>query len=153
MQAIFKFIKGDIFSTRAQALVNPVNCMGISGRGLARLCKMKYPTNQASYENACHLDKLKPGTLLVTKLNSDFNPNYIVNFPTKDDWKHDSKIEYIELGLDKLRLCIIQLKLESIAIPALGCGLGNLDWKVVKQLIINKLTDMDNVIVEIYEPI
>lgn len=64
----------------------------------------------------------------------------IINFPTKNNWRNPSKIEYIKDGLISLIKLIKNLNLKSIAIPMLGCGNGGLDWKEVNTLIINTLT-------------
>ena len=43
--------------------------------------------------------------------------------------------------------------IKSIAIPALGCGLGGLEWEDVKEKILSILSELDNNInIEIYEP-
>lgn len=39
----------------------------------------------------------------------------------------------------------------NIAIPKLGCGLGGLDWNKVRPLIVEKLSAIDGINVEIYE--
>ena len=62
----------------------------------------------------------------------DSNPQWVINFATKDHWRDPSKIEYIERGLADLRRAILALELTSVAIPALGCGLGQLDWRTVR---------------------
>jgi O-acetyl-ADP-ribose deacetylase (regulator of RNase III) len=33
---MIKFVAGDIFKTKAQTLVNPVNCLEANGKGLAK---------------------------------------------------------------------------------------------------------------------
>ena len=63
----------------------------------------------------------------------------IINFPTKDRWRGNSKLSYIETGLDELLKVLPELQVKSVAIPPLGCGNGGLQWPVVKQLIEKKL--------------
>ena len=43
------FIEGDIFTSKCQTLVNPVNCMGVMGNGLAKEFKKRFPVCEASY--------------------------------------------------------------------------------------------------------
>ncbi len=42
--------------------------------------------------------------------------------------------------------------IESIAIPALGSGLGGLDWRRVRPLLERELNGLDEIRVTVYEP-
>lgn len=144
----------DIFNTKCEAIVNPVNIVGVMGAGFAAIIKKKYPSVFDSYLNACKNKSLKIGTCLTVKTDNQ----YIINFPTKSHWKDPSKIEYIESGLEALKRHIIHYNISSIAIPALGSGLGGLNWLDVKNLINIKLKDLklnngNNVLIEIYDPL
>ena len=74
-----------------------------------------------------------------------------MNFPTKKHWKGESKIEWIEQGLSYLLIHYKSWGVESLAVPALGVGLGGLKWKDVMHVLKNYLGQMD-IPVEIYEP-
>ena len=37
------FVKGNIFNTKAQTVVNTVNCVGVMGKGIALVYKLRYP--------------------------------------------------------------------------------------------------------------
>lgn len=73
--------------------------------------------------------------MFVFKLNAAMDPQYIINFPTKRHWKGKSRIEDIESGLKALIQEVERHKIKSIAIPALGSGLGGLDWNHVRPMI------------------
>uniref|UniRef100_UPI002637D35F type II toxin-antitoxin system antitoxin DNA ADP-ribosyl glycohydrolase DarG n=1 Tax=Clostridium sp. TaxID=1506 RepID=UPI002637D35F len=143
------YTTGDLLKSKAEALVNTVNCEGYMGKGIAYQFKLEYPENNESYIKAC-----KTGALRVGKLHYYTEKGKIViNFPTKDKWRAKSKIEYIELGLDELILLINRLNIKTIAIPPLGSGNGGLIWSEVKQLIEKKLSVISNrVEIMIYEP-
>jgi O-acetyl-ADP-ribose deacetylase (regulator of RNase III) len=121
--------KGDIFQSGCEALVNAVNCIGVMGAGLAYLFKKKFPQMNVDYIQYCKAGKLRPGTMHVWENENE--PKYIINFPTKDDLS-PSKLEYITSGLVALKNVIINKEIKSIAIPALGSGLGGLNYTVVK---------------------
>jgi O-acetyl-ADP-ribose deacetylase (regulator of RNase III) len=92
---------------------------------------MKYPNNNKSYIIACRSGQLEPGTL-----HHYYEDNkLIINFPTKNHWRDNSRIKYIDTGLDELRNLILKLDIHSIAIPPLGCGNGGLNLDEVKSLI------------------
>lgn len=125
-------MEGNILDSDADALVNPVNCDGIMGRGLALGFKKKYPDNFEAYRTACNAFEVYPGRVFVFELNTLTNPQYIINFPTKINWWKPSQMEWIEEGLIDLARVIQTLGIQSVAIPALGCGLGGLKWPAVK---------------------
>jgi len=64
-------------------------------------------------------------------------------FPTKRHWKEKSDIDGIENGLKWVRDNYKSEGIQSLAIPALGCGLGGLDWQDVGPLMCRYLSEMD----------
>lgn len=124
----------NIFDSPAEALVNPVNCVGVMGTGLAHQFAKRYPKMYLEYRKACVSGELKPGKIHVYQ-GPDYR--YILNFPTKTHWREKSKLEYIEQGLEELENVLSDYLIYSVAIPALGCGLGGLDWEEVGPLLEN----------------
>ncbi len=146
-----QFTKGNILDANAEALINTVNTKGIMGKGIALQFKNKFPENFKLYEKACKKDEVRVGQVFLTKTNLE-KPKYIINFPTKNHWRHPSKIQYIQEGLEDLKKVIQENQIKSIAIPPLGCGAGGLDWTEVKPLIEAFAVSLDNVEVLIFEP-
>lgn len=144
--------KGDILRAEAEAVVNTVNCVGVMGRGIALQFKKEFPENFAAYKTACDKGELHPGKMFVVDLQRLHWPRYVINFPTKRHWKGKSRIEDIERGLAALIGEIRSRKIESIAIPPLGCGLGGLAWEVVRPMIERIFADLPDVRVLLYEP-
>lgn len=143
--------EGDLLEEQVDALVNTVNCIGVMGRGVALQFKNKFPDNFKIYEAACKRKEVVPGKMFVT-MNGLLGPRWIINFPTKRHWRNPSRMVDIELGLDNLVTQIRHLGIKSIAIPPLGCGLGGLDWRVVRSLIERKLSELDDVHIRVFEP-
>lgn len=142
------FVKGNIFESNAQALVNAVNTVGVMGKGIALEFKNRYPENYTVYKTACDKGTLKTGSVLAV---TESDGKTIINFPTKAHWKDASKNEYIVEGLIALKYKIVQLNIDSIALPALGCGLGGLKWENVKTFIETELSGI-NADIYVYEP-
>jgi hypothetical protein len=90
--------------------------------------------------------------MFVTRRDALLGPKWIVNFPTKAHWRHPSRMEWVADGLDDLKTVIIENKIRSIALPPLGAGNGGLDWAEVRPLIVDKLKDLEDVRIVIYEP-
>jgi O-acetyl-ADP-ribose deacetylase (regulator of RNase III) len=137
------YTHGNILEADTGAVVNTVNCVGVMGKGIALQFKQAYPDNFKEYLAACRRKLVKPGTMLIHRTGRLNNPKYVVNFPTKRHWKGKSKVADIKAGLNALRTEIERLGIESIAIPALGCGNGGLDWNDVRPLIEEALNGLN----------
>ncbi|MDR2849240.1 MAG: macro domain-containing protein [Verrucomicrobiota bacterium] len=150
---MISFRKGDLFDSDVEAYVNTVNCVGVMGRGVALQFKKRFPDNFKTYEKVCKQGKMIPGKMLVYEASGTVNPKHIINFPTKRHWRGASRMEDIDAGLQDLLNVIQTKKITSIALPPLGCGLGGLDWNVVRARMESVLGQLSEVRVEIYEPI
>ena len=144
--------KGNILHDQSDAIINTVNTVGVMGRGLALQFKKAFPNNFKEYKKACDDKSMVTGQVLSVPLNSMSPPFHIINFPTKAHWKEKSKLEYIEQGLDSVKIEVKRLNLKSIAIPALGSGLGGLPWQDVEQLIQRSLAELPDVEWQLYPP-
>ena len=148
-----KFIKGNIFESEAEGLVNTVNTVGVMGKGIALQFKKLYPLNYKVYLEKCRNKDFRIGELIIVKdSNIISGPKTIINFPTKKHWRNPSQYEFIEQGMDELIKFIQSSKISSIAIPPLGAGNGGLNWVNVKKIIIDKLSIIEDCEISIYEP-
>lgn len=136
-----------LFESTAQTLVNTVNCVGVMGKGIAREFKDREPDMFAAYKRICDQGKLTPGKLWLWK-GAD---QWVLNFPTKVHWRHPSKIEWVESGLQKFADNWEKLGVRQISFPRLGCGNGGLDWDEVKPLMERYLAPLDRVQVYIHD--
>lgn len=145
---VIKYTKGNIFDSQCQAIINTVNCEGKMGKGLAYQFKKKFPEMEQDYVKVCLNGELYPGKLHIYQEKNFL----IINFPTKKKWREKSKIEYIIIGLRKLKEEIVKRGINSVAIPPLGAGNGGLNWNEVKTEINRELLDIEDVVFEVYEP-
>lgn len=125
---MLRYIEGDIFSSPAQVLVNPVNTVGVMGKGLALEFKQRYPDIFKWYKQMCDKHLFTIGKLMLCRA-ADY---WVLLFPTKENWRNPSKIEYIEAGLKKFADTYADKGISSIAFPKLGCGNGELSWDDVR---------------------
>ena len=149
---MIEYKTGDILAEDAEALVNPVKCVGVMGRGLALQFKKAWPENFKAHAAACRLGEVRPGRMFVFETGLHGNPRYIVNFPTKRHWREKSRIEDIEAGLVGLAAEIRARRIRSIAVPALGAGLGGLAWNEVRGRIEKALRQLSEVKIVVFEP-
>jgi len=159
-------IEGDMFFSTMQTLTISVNTVGIMGKGLASRAKYQFPDVYIVYQDVCRNKKLTMGKPYLYKRESSIdteladeplslkkaNKNqWFLLFPTKRHWREKSDIAGIEEGLNWILKNHKTAKMESLAIPALGCGLGLLSWKDVGPLMCQYLSKLD-IPVSIYLP-
>jgi O-acetyl-ADP-ribose deacetylase (regulator of RNase III) len=133
-QMMILYVKGDMFQSPAQVLVNTVNTAGVMGKGLALDFKRLYPEMFEQYRSLCETRQIQIGTLWLYK-----TPNkWVLNFPTKKHWREPSRLEYVEAGLKKFVAVYSRMGIHSIAFPALGCGNGQLDFAAEVQPLMEK---------------
>ena len=89
---MIKYVEGNIFESTAEVIVNPINTVGVMGKGLALKFKINYPDMFKKYQEICKKGLLKPGTLY---LHTSENKKILL-FPTKKHWKDNSKVKYVE---------------------------------------------------------
>lgn len=142
--------RGNLLKADVDALVNTVNTVGVMGKGLALQFKRAFPEAFRDYERACRAGEVQIGRMhVVERLVS---PRLIVNFPTKQHWRAASKLEFIEAGLADLVRVLREHGVSSVAVPALGCGLGGLAWSDVEPRIRSAFVALPEVRVLLYAP-
>lgn len=141
------FTTGDLFDSRADAIVVTINCVGAMGKGIALTCKQRYPEIYNFYHKACSEGAYEPGAIHVFDA---YTPNVILA-ATKNHWRNRSEFIWVRDCVDELAHYLTKYPEHSIAIPPLGCGNGGLDWPVVRELLIEYLGHLPNQIY-IYEP-
>jgi ssDNA thymidine ADP-ribosyltransferase, DarT/Macro domain len=151
-------IEGDMFFSRRQTLTISVNTVGVMGKGLASRTRYQFPDVYVAYEDACKSKKLTMGKPFLYKRERSLDeeliddPNslpalndtkWFLLFATKDHWRNDSNFAGIEQGLAWVAENYKELGIKSLAMPALGCGLGNLSWSDVGPLMCRYLAPLD----------
>ena len=96
---MFRALIGDLFESRAQTLVNTVNCVGVMGKGVAEQFKRRFPQMFEDYKGRVDRRAVRLGEPYLYRVPSG---EQIINFPTKDHWRSPSRLSDIERGLDYL---------------------------------------------------
>ena len=145
---MFRALIGDLFESRAQALVNTVNRVGVMGKGVALEFKKRFPANFHDYEARCERKMVRMGEPYPFR---DPSGRLIVNFPTKDHWRSPARLSDVEKGLDYFVRHYADWEIKSVAFPPLGCGNGGLEWAEVGPLMYRKLHQLP-IEIEVYAP-
>src|SRR5690606_33711753 len=100
---MIRYVAGNRLDSKAQALVNTVNTVGVMGKGIALQFKKAFPENYHLYKKACKAGEIEIGKLFVTRdSNLHAGEKIIINFPTKKHWRNPSQYRYIQAGLNDL---------------------------------------------------
>ena len=143
-----KVLMSDLLKSNAQTLVNTVNCVGIMGKGIALEFKEQFPDMFNDYVERCNRNEVRLGKPYLYKR---LTPPWILNFPTKGHWRSVSRIEDVVKGLKYLLQHYKEWGITSLAVPPLGCGQGQLEWKIVGPTLHRYLSQLD-IPVELYAP-
>ena len=146
------YTQGNLLEAPAEALINTVNTVGVMGKGIALMFREAFPDNTSAYEAACKAGQLQVGRMFVSQTRDLVGHKWIINFPTKQHWRHPSKLEWVRDGLKDLVRVIRENHIRSVAVPPLGCGNGGLEWAQVRGEIESALSELQDVEILIYEP-
>jgi O-acetyl-ADP-ribose deacetylase (regulator of RNase III) len=159
-------VNGDMFFSDMQTLTVSVNLQGIMGKGLASRAKYQFPDVYVVYQDACRSKRITATKPYVYKREASLDEEladlssplqtknavkWFLLFSTKRKWREDSRMEDIEGGLHWFREHFETEGVQSIALPALGCGLGGLSWADVGPLMFRYLHNI-GIDVAIYLP-
>lgn len=140
-----KIVHGNIFTSKVQTLVNTVNCVGVMGAGIALEFRLRYPEMYFRYQELCEKRTLDIGTLWLFKASD----RWVLNFPTKRNWKQPSRTEYLHSGLRKFLLTHKEKGIESVAFPVLGSDKGGIGQAESLRLMESYLKQVE-ISVEVY---
>ena len=143
-----RILIGDLFASKMQTIVNTVNCVGVMGKGIALEFKKRFPDMYQDYVARCAAKQVRLGQPYLFR---QLVPPWILNFPTKDDWRSVSRLSDIVAGLEYLEQHYQEWGITSLAVPPLGCGQGQLEWRVVGPTLFRYLSRFQ-VPVELYAP-
>jgi len=146
--------KGNIFESKCEVLVCPVNCFGVMGAGLAKAfaTDKKFKETNLTYQRKCEDGLLAPGSCCGVQYFERGKEKSVVYLATKYKWQEPSKLSWIQVGTENLEKYLNNHNVESVAVPAIGAGLGQVDWQFVKK-IFDMTFKTENRLYEVYKPL
>ena len=152
MTGNIEFLPGDLFQTDMETIVITVNCVGVMGKGIAKVLKEHAKPAYEQYRELCDAGEMNLGKSVIYDEPLDvLDGKTILFFPTKYHWRSRSELFRIKEGLKHFAENYDDMGIKSIAFPALGCGHGGLNWNDVKPVMSEYLEDLD-IEIKIYEP-
>lgn len=156
---------GDLFKSGCSMLVNATNVLGIMNAGIAKAFKHEFPEYFYDYDEACaygehrrgvcHFYDVPPNTdngMYVGKSGNKYTlPLTICSFPSTPMCDGVTTHTDIEDSLNHLRQYIKSRHIESVAIPALGSGIGNYKFEDLEYRVVSILGDL-NCEILLYKP-
>ena len=140
---------GDLFTSELKVLACPVNTVGAMGAGLALAFNEKHPDLYYQYKRQCRYRWFDHKSLMLfSPANADYR---VLLVPTKLHWKSPSSLQQVERCVRNIAKLYHQGKILEVALPALGCGYGELNYPEVKALIYQHLDPLA-LRVELYAP-
>lgn len=146
---MIRYVEGNIFDSEVQCLVNPINCVGVMGKGLALEFKHRYPDIYQFYVRACSANELRVGGIAIYAMKKKPNRSVCL-FPTKHHWKDKSTIEILDKSFQAFIEYAPQMKIISVAFPKVGCGLGGLNFEHQVRPLFEKYFNDGKFEVEVY---
>jgi len=138
--------EGNLFDSKADALVNTVNCEGAMGKGVALEFRRRFPAMFDEYRVLCEEGKLHPGQIWPYGKSTPA----VLNFAIKSHWRLPSKLEWVEETLQKFVENYKRLGLGSAAFPWMGAMNGGLAFEDVQSLTRKYLRPLDDIDIEVY---
>jgi hypothetical protein len=117
------------------------------GKGVALEFRLRFPDMFEVYRKVCEDSKLRPGQVLPYQKGHP----WILNFAVKDDWKHPSRLGWVEACLKRFVANYHPLGITSVAFPWLGAMNGGLPWEKVHALMLSYLRPLEDIDVEVIE--
>lgn len=116
-------VHDDLFRVIADTKVIPTNMYGAMGKGVAKIARDHIPGLYEHYLD--HVETIRPNQFILYKYAGT---NYLM-VPTKIHWRNPSPRDLVVQNLRKLAAISAQFtEMGTVALPAMGCGEGGLDW-------------------------
>lgn len=142
-----EYREGDMFTAPERMLLHGCNAQGVMGSGVAKAMRETYPGAYDAYVLAHRYQGLRLGEIVWYTCKADGRT--IANAITQDRYGRDGSryVDYEAVGAAIARVnyfCVLSqldlatsggVKIDSVAMPLIGAGLGGGDWKVISRIV------------------
>lgn len=125
---------GNLFTSTAPAIGHGVNIDGVMGAGIAVQFRTLLPEMHRQYLAVCQKGWLHPGEVFA------YEPPHgplVYNIASQDRPGANARLEWLEDGLRNTVFDAEIRGFDRVALPHIGCGIGGLDLRDVKALMLD----------------
>lgn len=128
-------IQGNLFHSKDIVWAHQVNARSVMGSGIAKQIREEFPNVFEEYVNS----RMKLGDCLVVPTIYKGKNIYIANLCGQKDFGREKR-RYTDYGgllkaMSKFFDWLNQNNINSFSTVRIGCGSGNGDWAIVKQML------------------
>jgi O-acetyl-ADP-ribose deacetylase (regulator of RNase III) len=133
-----EYVNGDLLTTDIRHIIHGCNSHGVMGSGVAKAIRDKYPQAYRDYNDKYNNTGLELGSIVVSVQGDG---KVIHNAITQQDYGRDPNRVYVSYwAIANAFRHVDSWGIKYIAMPKIGAGLANGDWKVIASIIENTLT-------------
>lgn len=146
------FTEGDVweaFDTGA-SIAHGCNLQGVMGAGIAKQVKERFPSLYNAYRDKCSQGDFLLGNVFPYLVSGNQIVFNLMTQATTDGASYDAvwrSLVYLETIAESVRV-------NAVALPQIGAGLGGLNWNVIKAMLIEIFSSsaVDVIVYEKYIP-
>lgn len=133
-----KYIKGDLFQTEVSTIVHGCNAQGVMGSGVAKIVRERYYKAYKRYLAYYQSGLMEVGDCIAVTTNG----KTIINAVTQEYYGRDGNRYVSYDAVAEVMKVINRSKIEEVAMPMIGAGLGGGDWNVIEAIIQSELKNV-----------
>jgi O-acetyl-ADP-ribose deacetylase (regulator of RNase III) len=133
--SIITYKTGDLMAADEPAIAHGCNTHGVMGAGVARLVRDQHPEVFYTYAQACDTGRFRIGTAQAVSLGYDESgvaSRWVYNLGTQEHPGPDATTWAVFLSFANMAEDARVRKIDAVAIPRIGCGIGGLTWPDVE---------------------
>lgn len=138
MSIIYK--TGDLFTSEAGAIGHGVNCVGAMASGIAVEFRNRFPEMHKQYVEECHYGCYTTGTAFAHYLDRNDIPA-VINIVSQFYPGPRARYDWAISGISSALFICEDNGIDTLAIPQIACGVGGLDWEVMKAKLEKSFSD------------
>ena len=145
---MIRYVKGDLFQTKAQIIAHGCNCRGGFGSGIAGIIARDYPSVRAAFLQKFNTSGWTLGEIQAVKEKD----KTFINCATQLEFGGGARFGKVYVDYDAVKQCmekVLDYKKThggQVAIPKIGAGLAGGDWEKIEK-IINDVFKDDEILV------
>ena len=139
---------GNIFSIEGvKNSAHGCNCKGAMGKGIALEFKRRFPEMYKEYRELCMKNEFQPGDVF----EYCHGEGYVYNLATQMRMGPHATLDNIRNSIRLMLEMAKENEVSDIAIPAIGAGIGGLNWADVKKVIVEEAAKHPEVALHVVE--